>query len=556
MLERVLCPRLVGRDEQLFVLEDALLAAHRGESRLIALGGEAGMGKTRLARELARRAQRLSWSVLWGACSEAELPIPYLPLVEAVGNYLSTQDTERLSDSLGAARRELAQLFPQLGKDEPAAPVGDPAQAKLRLFEAVVGLLGEVAHERGLLLILEDVHWADSATRELLDHLCRRLTSLRSLLLLTYRSDELDRRHPLTPLLQSWRRSGTAELVALSPLNEREIAEMIAAILEDEHLEPGFRELMYARTEGNPFVLEEMLKEVIDRGDLRRSGSSWQRRSLEDLRIPDTVRDTILLRFGRLDLSEAEVLRAAAVLGRMFDYRTLLAASGAPEATVQRALEVGLAQQLLEEVSDGLVSYRWRHALTQEAITGEIVLPRRQALHARAADALRAAGAGSLVVAGHLLGASRFDEAVPACLEAAEEAEASLAFADALELLERALPHVHDGLDRYRLLCRMGRLLWMDNKPSAAADVLAEGIAGLDQAGEEFEAASYRVVLGRCRWNRPATRTPTPSSNALGGCWSNAGLLRSWPLPICVSPPSTSSSWIREQSRTPAERSR
>ena len=147
---------------------------------------------------------------------------------------------------------------------------------------------------------------------------------------------------------------------------------------------------------------------------------------------------------------------------------------------MHRALEVGVAQQLLDELADGSASYRWRHALTQEAISTEIVLPRRQALHGRAADALIAAGAGPLVVAGHLLGASRFEEAVPACLSAAEEAEASLAFADALELLERALPHVQAPLDRFRMLCRMGGLLWMDDKSVHAAEVLAEGILGLE----------------------------------------------------------------------------
>ena len=153
MSERVLCPNLIGREAQLFALEDALLTAHRGESRFVALGGEAGMGKTRLATELAGRAQRLDWEVIWGACSEAELSLPYLPLVEAVGNYLSRQDTDRLVEQLGAARRELAQLFPLLGRDEPEAPVGDPTQAKLRLSEAVVGLLSLSARERGLLLM-------------------------------------------------------------------------------------------------------------------------------------------------------------------------------------------------------------------------------------------------------------------------------------------------------------------------------------------------------------------------------------------------------------------
>jgi class 3 adenylate cyclase len=500
VLDRMLCPRLVGRDEQLFALEDALLAAHRGETRLVALGGEAGLGKTRLASELATRAQRLGWTVLWGACSETEFPIPYLPVVEALGNYLSSQDIARVSESLGPARRELAQLFPQLGKDEPVTPVGDPMQAKLRLFEAVVGLLGMAARDHGLLLILEDVHWADTATRELLDHLSRRLSAMRALLLLTYRSDELDRRHPLAPLLQSWRRSGTGELITLAPLDRGQIAEIISAILDGDRVEEEFRELMYARTEGNPFVLEEMLKEVIDRAGGQRSRDGWQQRAFEQLRIPDTVRDTILLRFGRLDRAEAEVLQAGAVLGRTFDYPTLLSTSGAAEATVHRALEVGVAQQLLVELADGTVSYRWRHALTQEAISTEIVLPRRQALHGRAADALIAAGASALVVTGHLLGASRFEEAVPACLEAAEEAEASLAFADALELLERALPHVQEPLDRFRVLCRMGGLLWMDDKSVPAVEVLAEGILGLEGRGDEIEAARYRLVLGRCHW--------------------------------------------------------
>lgn len=242
MLERVLCPTLVGRDEQLFVLEDALLAAHRGESRFVALGGEAGMGKTRLATELAKRARRLDWEVLWGGCSEAELALPYLPIVEALGNYLSLQDVERLSALLGGARRELAQLFPQLAGGERAAPVGDPAQEKLRLFEALVALLAVPAREHGLLLVVEDVHWADSATRELLDHVARRLTNVRSLVLVTYRSDELDRRHPMAPLLQTWRRSGVAEPVALSPLDRGEIAEMIAAILGDEEIGPELRD--------------------------------------------------------------------------------------------------------------------------------------------------------------------------------------------------------------------------------------------------------------------------------------------------------------------------
>jgi len=485
-----LCPRLIGRGDQLFLLEDALLAAYRAESRAVAVGGDAGMGKTRLARELAEGAERLGCEVLWGTCSEAELPLPYLPLVEALGNYLSRNDVDAVAASLGAAGRELGQLFPQLAPHD-AAPLGDPTQAKLRLFEAVVALLNLAARDRGLLLIVDDVHWADSATRELLDHLVRRLTTTRALLVMTYRSDELDRRHPLAPLVQTWRRSGAVELVTLSPLEERDTLEMLAAILDDETLARQYRDVLHVRAEGNPFVLEEMLKEALERPE-----------PIERMRIPETVRDTILLRFGRLDAEAGRVLEVAAVLGRTFDYSTLVAVSGANEDTAQRTLEIATAQQLVEAAGGVRAAYRWRHALTQEAVADEIVLPRRQQIHRAAADTLRAEGADAMTVARHLLGAGRFEEAVPVCLAAADEAEASLAFSEALELLERALPHVQEPLVRSRVLARMGRLVWMAGRPGAAEPLLDEGCAGLEAAGEEVEAARYRLLLGRCRWEQ------------------------------------------------------
>jgi predicted ATPase len=140
MLERVLSPVLVGRQEELSQLEDALLSVNRGEGRLVLLDGEAGIGKTRLARELTRRAHKLGCEALWGSCSDAELALPYLPFVEAVGKHLGTQDPAVVRTDLGPAAGELAQLFPQLAEGPPATPAGDPEQAKLRLFESVVAL--------------------------------------------------------------------------------------------------------------------------------------------------------------------------------------------------------------------------------------------------------------------------------------------------------------------------------------------------------------------------------------------------------------------------------
>ena len=500
MLQRVLSPVLVGRQEELSQLEDALLSANRGDGRFVLLGGEAGIGKTRLATELTRRAHKLGCDTLWGSCSEAELALPYLPFVEAVGKHLAEQDPVALRTALGPTAGELAQLFPQLADGPPKAPEGDPAQAKLRLFESVVTLLELWAQNRGLLLVLDDVHWADSSTRELLDYAARRLAQSRVMLLATYRSDELDRRHPLTRTVQIWRRSGLAEAVAVPSMTPANLTEMIAAILNAEEVNEELASLVGERAEGNPFVLEEMLREAIDRGEIVRTDAGWRRGSVDTLRMPETVREAVLLRLGRLDPEWIDVLRAAAVLGRSFDYALLLEVAEADEASVLASLEAAVAQQLLEEDGEGGQRYTWRHALTQEAIAGDTVVPKRQRIHSRAADALVRSDGSALAVARHLLGAGRTEEAVDACLRAADEAERAIAFSEAAELLERVLPHVTDAHEHASLLARMGHLRWLNGEPTAGEQLLADGVAQLDELGEEHEAARARLHLGRCRW--------------------------------------------------------
>jgi class 3 adenylate cyclase len=500
MLDRVLSPVLVGRQDELSQLEDALLSANRGDGRFLLLSGEAGIGKTRLATELARRARKLGSDVLWGSCSEAELSLPYLPFVEAIGNRLGEEDAAVVREGLGPMAAELGQLFPQLGEAPSPVAGADPGQAKLRLFESVVALLELWAATRAVLLVLDDIHWADGSTRELLDYAARRLARSRVLLVATYRSDELDRTHPLTRTVQVWRRSGLAEAVSVGPMTPSQVAEMIAAILGADDVSAELADLVHARAEGNPFVLEEMLREALDRGEVFRAGTSWQRRPLDAFRLPETVREAVLLRLGRLEPAFVEVLRAAAGLGRTFDYGLLVNVAEADETVVLAALEAAVLQQLLVEDKDGADRYRWRHALTQEAIAGDTVLPKRMRTHSRAADALRAGGGSALAVAHHLLAAGRTEEAAEACLRAADEAERAVAFKQAAELLERVLPHVADAHDRAFLLYRMGRLRWLNGEPAAAEQLLLEGIRNLDDLGFTLEAAKARVYLSRCRW--------------------------------------------------------
>jgi class 3 adenylate cyclase len=493
-----LCPVLIRRDEELGVLEDALLAARRGESRFVVLAGEAGIGKTRLSRELAREARELGCAVLSGGASDAEVSLPYLPFVEAIGNYLDEQDLDRLREALGPALGELGQLFPTLAGDRLPEPLPDPGQAKLRLFEAIVSLLALPARDRTLLLVVEDVHWADASTRELLDYLARRLTDLPSLIVVTYRADELHRKHPFLPTLQGWRRSGVADILELEPLSEDGVGEMLAAILGPEAVDRELHELMLERTEGNPFVLEEMLREVVESSG---SGDGLDREAVSRTQLPESVRQTILLRVHRLGDERSAVLEAAAALGRSFDAEMLLTVSGEPESTFHGALEAAMGQQLIEEDSGRAGRYSWRHALTQEAIYAEIVTPRRQAIHSRAADVLAGSDATRPAdLANHLLGAARFEEAVPVCLQGAEEAEGALAFGEAVSILERALPYVSDPLENARVLSRIGNDHQRNGEPATAIGYLSSGIDVLEKHGEDLEAAHYRLVLGRCHW--------------------------------------------------------
>jgi class 3 adenylate cyclase len=499
MPQHMLSPILVGRQEELSRLEDALLAANRGEGRFLLLAGEAGIGKTRLARELGHRARKLGCDVLWGSCSEAELSLPYLPFVEAIGNHLGERDPAALRAELGPLGPELAQLFPQLGERPPPTDSGELSQMKLRLFEAVVTLLELEARQDGLLLVLDDVHWADTSTRELLDYAGRRLARSRVMLLATYRSDELDRRHPLTRAVQVWRRTGLAETVAVRALTAAQVSEMLAAILSADEVSPELATLFHERAEGNPFVLEEMLKEALDRREFQ-ADARWERLRLDAAQMPETVREAVLLRLGRMEPDQVEVLRAGSVLGRSFDYGLLVEVAETDERAVLSALEAAVGQQLLEEHAEGSDRYRWRHALTQEAIADDTVVPKRQRIHSRAADALLRIDGSAMVVARYLLGAGRSEEAVDACLRAAEEAEHAVAFKEAAELLERALPHVSRPSDRALLVYRMGRLRGLNGEPAAAEQLLVDSIEQLDRLGLGLEAARARVQLGRCRW--------------------------------------------------------
>jgi predicted ATPase len=497
-----LCPVTVGRDSEMERLVAALDAARGGDSRTVVVTGDAGLGKTRMAVDVRRVAAERGMVTMWGGCSEAELSLPYLPLLEAIGNYLAQADLSGLRRQLASKHRELAWLFPQLELDEPPRDPSDPVQGKLRLFEAVLALLRTCAQPAGLLLILENVHWADASSRELLEYLVRRLRGARAMLLVTCRLDGLERRHPLVVGVDHWRRAGLVERIDLAPLTVDRVGEMIRATVGVRTVPTEVRRLLRERSEGNPFVLEEILKEALDRGAVTRHDSSWRHESLQRLRLPRTVRDSVLGRLADLPEEAASMLRCASVLGRSFDYPLLAAISGLPSGEVQAALRTCVLQQLLEEDPDVDEQYRFRHSLTRESVYDDLLVPQRQDLHAAAADALRSRpGTPAVELCRHLLAARREEEAAPLGLAAAELAVRAHAYQDAARLYERILPLV-DEETRPELLCRMGMAYLLCGDAARAERHLADGVGALDAMGQRRAAASYRLWLGRCHWER------------------------------------------------------
>ncbi len=496
---------MVGREDELTRLEDALLAACRGDGSVMIVAGEAGVGKSRLASELIARANKIGAAVMEGTCSEAELALPYLPFLEAIGNYLQTTDLNRLREQLGPLlAAELGRLFPALGGHNEPPNAAESSESRLRLYEAVLALLRITSEEGGLLLIVEDLHWADASTRELLDYVARRLRNNRVLLLATYRLDELHRKHPLLPTIQGWQRSRLADIVELRPLAPAQVARMVSVILDETEVGDEFRDFIHARTEGNPFVLEEMLKAALDRGDIFHEETDWQRKPLTEFRIPPTVRDTILLRAERLPAAQLDVLRTAAILGRSFDAAILADVSERTRAEVEEALEAFSTQQLVEVDPARPGRHRFRHALTQEAIYDSLSALKRERFHAAAADALLRRGARAIDVTHHLFLANREQEAVPLCLQAADEAEAEYAYREAAELRVRALRYIAEGGGE--LAGRIGETYLTVGDAATAQDYLESAVDAHQRTGEVAQAAHWRLLLGRCLWEQDRHR--------------------------------------------------
>nr|WP_221354602.1 AAA family ATPase [Streptomyces sp. REN17] len=427
---RSVSPVFVGRTDELAVLDEALARAAAGGPQALLLGGEAGVGKTRLMEEFAVGARRKGAVVAVGGCVEIGADgLPFAPFSAAL-RALRRELPAALAAAAAGQEGELARLLPELGE---SARGRHDEDGTARLFDLTVRLLERVAAERPVVLLLEDLHWADASTRHLLAHLLRTLRDGRLLVVATYRADDIHRRHPLRPLLAELDRLRTVRRIGLGRLGRAEVARQIAGILAREP-DPARVDDIFARSDGNAFFVEELAVAARDGGPTG---------------LTDTLRDLLLVRVENLPEDSRRVVAIVAGGGSAVEHRLLAAVAGlsgddlAEDALIE-ALRAAVGAHILLAAPGG-DGYRFRHSLVREAVVDDLLPAERARLHRRYAEALEAdpslvpAEEHAARLAGHWYHAHDAAKALPAVLDAAAAARRRHAYAEQLRLLERAM---------------------------------------------------------------------------------------------------------------------
>jgi class 3 adenylate cyclase len=436
--------RFVGRAEQLRVLEEARSRAASGHRVLALLGGEPGVGKTTLAARLATRAHAAGGLVLYGRWDEDVLA-PYQAFRECLGEYSRVCPKAVLDIDLRFQAGEISRLFPEvadrIGASE--APLSGPAEAeRYRLFEAIDAWLRAIAFRRPVLLVLDDLQWADRASLLLLRHLARAPRATPLLMIATYRDTELDTSE-LRGFLPTFTRDADCRRVPVGGLSVPETAELVAAELPER--DPAFVGQLQQETAGNPFFLGEMVRHLRDAGPPEEHPAEPGPGTGPGLMVPETVRDVVGWRLGRLSRRCPEVLGIAALIGQEFDLDVLAAASGVDDLGLLDLLEEADDAGLVREVPDADARYVFAHSVVRRVLREEPSRPRRMRLHLRIAEALEGRpDTTSATLAYHYcegasVEAGVADKAVRYARLAGDQAVAQAAHATAIPHYRRAL---------------------------------------------------------------------------------------------------------------------
>jgi tetratricopeptide (TPR) repeat protein/KaiC/GvpD/RAD55 family RecA-like ATPase len=447
--------QLVDRIEEMNVLKEAVYRAVHGEGGLVFIHGEAGIGKTRLVRELGAYARSRGVQVLYGRCPalfRMDGVPPYILWKEVIKDYLETCTPEQLYRVIGFYPAEVAKLVPEISQRLRSIPQSlpiSPEQEQNRLFEAVSQFVTNISRETPLLVVLDDLQWTDPSSLLLLHYLARDVQKTPLLLLGAYRSTDIDSKHPLTPVLAELNREGLPESIHLKRMSLSDVSEMIKNILEQEDVPSEFCKLVYEKTGGNPFFVGEVVKSLKEEGVIYREGNRWKIKDVSRIEFPETVKNVLKTRFARLDEECQSVLTFASFVGNDFTLEAMCALTGIEEnkllELMDRMLKTGLIKER-EVRGKGVCSFA--DILVRDVVYDEVSLLKRKKLHGVVGCALEKVYARKIdehfgELASHFLESEDNDKALGYFLKAGDKAteiyankEAVSYFQSALKLLE------------------------------------------------------------------------------------------------------------------------
>jgi len=388
---------VIGRATEAVVLADAFKRVAAAEGReIVLISGEAGIGKTTLATQAARAAFEAGAVVLLGRCDE-DLGAPYGPFVEVLSHYVTHTPEEALRAHVQSFGAELAKIVPALRQrlgELPAPQSADPDTERYLLYNAVIGLLGQVCEDKPLVLVLDDLQWADKPSLQMLRHAVANTTPLRLLIMGTYRHSELSSAHPLTETLAALRRETGVSRIALSGLDDTGVLAFMEATAGHDLDEDGvgLAHALYRETDGNPFFVGEVLRHLAETGAIYQDDTGrWAAAvDLQAMAMPDSVRLVIGSRVARLGNAVSRVLPLAAVIGREFDVDLLARVTERSEDELLDLLDAATAVALLREVPNSPGRYCFSHALIQHTLYQDLGATRRARAHRQVAEAIEA----------------------------------------------------------------------------------------------------------------------------------------------------------------------
>ncbi len=472
-------PITVGRDRELARIDAARAAAAAGRPQIVIVRGEAGIGKTRLVLDAIGRARDDGSSILHGACLDlGGEGLPYLPLVEALRNFVRATPKATTIELLGPARGDLATLVPEIADlgaatDRPAPVAADGPADRGRLFERLLGFLGRLGSTAPVFAVVEDVQWIDPATKDLITYLVRNVTTERLVAVVTCRTDDLPAGHPVLTWLAELSRATGAVRLELGRLDRDDVVRQLEAV-RGAAVPADLASSIWHRSEGHPLFVEELLA-AADESD----GPA----------APPSLIDVLLGRVARLDDATLQVVRALAVAGGPVDERLVGRLIDRPPAEIGEALREALAAGVLTVRDDG--RHVFRHELLREIVERDLSTSERRELHAGFARELTSRpelgderpAAATAELARHWAGADQPDEAHRAAIAAADAAEAIHAFGDAHRQLERAIvleSRLDDGLppaiERVGIRRRAATVADLAAAPDRAMELIREAL--------------------------------------------------------------------------------